>query len=75
MNEMGKYLAALEAAVETKNRKAIDLLEGFSAYVYHEIDARAKEASGENKVLWEGMLQRVQLTITGMAKAAPSIWL
>ena len=75
MNEMEKYLAALEAAIETKNRKAIDLLEGFSAYVYHEIDARTKEASGEERVAWEGMLKRVQLTITGMAQTAHSIWL
>jgi hypothetical protein len=75
MNEMEKYLTALEAAVETKNKKAIDLLEAFSAYVYHEIDCRAKEASGEERIVWEGMLQRVLLTITGMAKAAPSVWL
>jgi hypothetical protein len=75
MEEMEKYLAALEAAVETKNRKAIDLLESFSAYVYHEIDARAKEITGEEQIVWEGMLKRVQLTIAGMAKAAPSIWL
>jgi len=74
MEEMEKYLAALEAAVETKNRKAI-LLESFSAYVYHEIDARAKEITGEEQIVWEGMLKRVQLTIAGMAKAAPSIWL
>lgn len=75
MNEMEKYLSALEVAVETKNKKAIDLLEAFSAYVYHEIDARAKETSGEERVAWEGMLQRVRLMIAGMAKAAPSIWL
>jgi hypothetical protein len=75
MNEMEKYLTALEAAIETKNQKALDLLESFSAYVYHEIDGRAKGTSGEERVLWEGMLRRAQLAITGMAKAAPSIWL
>ncbi len=75
MEEMEKYLDALEAAVAAHNRKALDLLDGFSAYVYHEVYARANETSGDERALWDGLLKRVQSLIGRMAKASPSIWL
>jgi len=74
MNEMEKYLAAIEAAVETKDKKAIELLDGFSAYVYQELYAKANNSSGEEQVVWDGMHQRAQALIARMAKASPQIW-
>ena len=71
IGKMEKYLAALEVAVEAKDKKAIELLEPFSAYVYHEIYAKEADASGEEQVAWNGMLQRVKVLI---AKMAPQIW-
>ena len=75
MNEMEKYLEALEAAVEVKDRKAIDLLDAFSSYVYQTLYARANETSGAEHDAWEGMHQRARTVITRMAQAKPSIWL
>jgi hypothetical protein len=75
MNEtMEKYMAALEAAVEVKDRKAIELLDAFSSYVYHDIYARAENASGEEQMVWNEMLQRVKALITRMSNLKPQIW-
>ena len=75
MNEtMEKYMAALAAAVEAKDRKAIELLDGFSSYVYQDISARANNTSGEEQVAWIDMLERVKVLIAGMAKLKPQIW-
>jgi hypothetical protein len=75
MDEMEKYLAAMEVAVETKNKKAIKLLEGLSAYVYQEAFARLEEASGEERAAWEGIHQRAKLLVAAMAKTGHDIWL
>jgi hypothetical protein len=74
MNSMEKYLAAIEAAVEVRDKKAIELLDGFSAYVYQEIHSRLNESSGKDRVVWEGMLQRVKAAISGMSESSPGIW-
>jgi hypothetical protein len=74
MNEMEKYLDALAAAAEAKNKKAIELLDAFSAYVYHEIHAKSDSSTGEDKVVWDGMLQRVKVIMAKMAQAGPQIW-
>jgi len=75
MSTMEKYLDAIEAAVETNDGKAMELLEKFTAYVYHELHSRADAASGDEKADLNAKLQRVQLLISRMAQAAPSIWL
>ena len=75
MNEtMEKYLAAFAAAVEAKDKKAIELLDAFSTYVYHDIYARANNTSGEEKIVWNDMLQRVKVLIDQMANLKPQIW-
>jgi hypothetical protein len=74
MNEMEKYLDAIEAAVESKDKKAIDLLEGLAAYVYQDLYARSINSSGEEQVIWDGMHKRAQLLIAKMANAGPGIW-
>lgn len=75
MNEkMEKYLAALAAAIEAKDKKAIELLDAFSSYVYQDIYARANNASGEEQVIWNDLLQRVKVLIGKMAQAGPQIW-
>jgi hypothetical protein len=71
---MEKYLAAFAAAVEAKDKKAIELLDAFSSYVYHDIDSKANNTSGEEQVVWNNMLQRVKLLIAQMAKLKPQIW-
>ncbi len=75
MNEMEKYLEAMEAAVEVKDRKAMDLLDAFSSYVYQTLYARANESTGKEHETWEAMHQRARQLITRMANARPSIWL
>jgi len=75
MNEMEKYLQALEAAVEAKNLKAMELLDAFSSYVYQTLHARAGETSGAEHDAWEEMHQRARALITRMAQAKPSPWL
>ena len=75
MNEMEKYLEALEAAVEVKDRKALELLDAFSSYVYQKLFALASESSGKEHDAWEGMHQRARVLIARMAQAKPSIWL
>ncbi len=74
MNEMEKYLAAIAAAVESKDKKAIELLEGFATYVYHELYAKSNSTSGEERVVWEGMQQRIKVLLAKMASASPDIW-
>jgi hypothetical protein len=76
MNEitMEKYLGALEAAVEIKDRKAIELLDAFSSYVYHDIYARANNSSGEEQFAWNGRLERVKTLIARMSNMKPQIW-
>jgi hypothetical protein len=74
MNEMEKYLAALEAAVEVRDSQAIALLDPFATHLYKEIYAHTNAASGEERAVWEGRLQRVKDIISGMAKAGPDIW-
>ena len=75
MNEIfEKYLAALAAAVEAKDKKAIELLDKFASYVYQDIYARANNSSGEEQVVWNELLQRVKALIGKMAAAGPQIW-
>ncbi len=75
MNEtMEKYLAAMAAAVEVKDRKAIELLDEFSSYVYHDIYARANGASGEEQAIWNDLLERVKVLIARMSSLKPQIW-
>jgi hypothetical protein len=75
MNEkMEKYLAALAAAVEAKDRKAIELLDAFSSYVYHDIYAMAENTSGEEQAVWMEKLERVKVLITRMSNLKPQIW-
>ncbi len=75
MNELQKYLEAMEAAVEVRDIKAIELLDAFSSYVYQKLYALAEESTGEEHETWEGMHQRVRALITRMAQAKPSPWL
>jgi hypothetical protein len=75
MEEMEKYLAAMEAAVAANNKKAINLLESLSAYVYQEAFARAGETAGEDHVAWENLHQRAKLLVADMAKKGHDIWL
>jgi len=75
MNEtMEKYMAALAAAVEANDKKAIELLDSFSSYVYQDIYARVNNTTGEEQVVWTDMLERVKVLIARMAKAKPQIW-
>jgi hypothetical protein len=75
MNEiMEKYLAALAAAVEAKDQKAIELLDRFASYVYQDIYARANNTTGDEQVIWNDLLQRVKVLIDKMAAAGPQIW-
>jgi hypothetical protein len=71
---MEKYLAALAAAVEAKDKKAIELLDAFSSYVYHDIYARANNTSGDEQSAWMEKLERVKELIERMAKQKPQIW-
>ncbi len=75
MNELEKYLEAMEAAVEVRDRKALELLDAFSSYVYQSLYARASETSGVEHDAWEELHQRARVLISRMANAKPSIWL
>lgn len=75
MSAMEKYLDAIEAAVETNDKKAMELLEKFTAHIYHELHAKADAATGDEQAALNNSLQRVQTLIVRMAQAAPSIWL
>jgi hypothetical protein len=74
MNELGKYLDALEAAVEAKDAKAIVLLEAFATHLYKDLDSRAGKASGKERADLDGMLQRMKAIISAMAKAGIDLW-
>jgi hypothetical protein len=75
MNEtMDKYMAALAAAVEAKDRKAIELLDAFSSYVYHYIYARSENNSGEEQAVWMEKLEQVKVLIARMSNLKPQIW-
>ncbi len=75
MKEMEKYLEAMEAALEVKDRKAMELLDAFSSYVYQTLYARANESSGTEHEAWEALHQRARQLISRMAQAKPSVWL
>ena len=75
MNEtMEKYMAALAAAVDANDKKAIELLDAFSSYVYQDIYARANNTSGEEQAAWNDMLERVKVLIARMSNLKPQIW-
>lgn len=74
MNIVGKYLDALEAAVEANDKEAIMLLEPFVTHLYKQINTRTDAASGEERAAWDRLLQRVKVVISGMAKAGPDLW-
>ncbi len=75
MNAMEKYLETMEAAVEAKDIKAIELLDAFSSYVYQKLHALAEESTGKEHETWEEMHQRARALIIRMAQAKPSPWL
>ncbi len=72
---MIKYLEAMEAAAEVKDRKALELLDAFSSYVYQSLYARANETNGAEHDEWESLHQRARLLISRMANLRPSPWL
>ncbi|MEA5113856.1 MAG: hypothetical protein VB050_07475 [Geobacteraceae bacterium] len=74
MNTTGKYLDALEAAVDANDREAITLLEAFATDLYHKIHTQTEAASGGEREAWERMLQRVKRIISGMVKHGPDLW-
>jgi hypothetical protein len=74
MNTVEKYLDALEAAVETNDKKAIMLLEPFATHLYKDIYNRTEAASGAERIAWDRLLQRVKIIISGMVKAGPDLW-
>ncbi len=75
MNEMEKYLTAMETAVKNQDKKALELLEEFSAYVYQQISIMSDNASGEDRVVLDEMRKRAQAVIIGMAQSGDDIWL
>jgi hypothetical protein len=74
MNTTEKYLDALEAALEAKDKTAISMLEPFATHLYKEINTRTEAASGEDRVAWDRILRRVKDIISGMVKAGPDLW-
>jgi hypothetical protein len=74
MNTVEKYLDALEAAVEAKDKQAIMLLEPFATHLYKEIHTQTDAASGEERVAWDRLLQRVKVIISRMVKHGPDLW-
>jgi hypothetical protein len=74
MNELEKYLEALEAAVEAKDGKAIVLLEAFATHLYKDLDSRAGKASGKERADLDVMLQRMKAIISAMAKMGLDLW-
>lgn len=74
MNTVEKYLDALEAAVEAKDKEAIHLLEPFVSHLYKKIHTITEAASQEERVAWDRLLQRVKAVVCGMAKAGPDLW-
>lgn len=74
MNAIEKYLDALDAAIETKDKTAIALLEAFATHLYKDINKQTEAASGEERVAWEARLQRVKGIIAGIVKHGPELW-
>jgi hypothetical protein len=74
MNEMEKYLDALEAAVEAKDAEIIVLLDAFATHLYQDLSSRAGKASGKERADLDGMLQRMKAIISGMAKTGFDLW-
>ncbi len=75
MNKFETYVAALETAVETRDEKAITLLEGFSVHVCQELDAKCNNSSGEEYAVWLDLLNRVKNTIAKMSTTlSVDIW-
>lgn len=74
MNVVEKYLQALEAAVEVKDKEVIVMLEPFATHLYKEIHNRTEKASDEERASWEQALRRIKEVIAGIAKASPEIW-
>jgi len=74
MNEMEKYLDAIEAAVDANDQEAITLLDGFATHVYKVLYARAESSSGEERVVWDGLCLRTKHLIARMAKAGLDLW-
>lgn len=72
---MDRYLDAIEAAVESNDKDALELLEKFAAHVYHQLHGMVEAATGDEQAVWSARLKRVQTLLTRMAQAAPSIWL
>lgn len=75
MNAVDTYLDAIEAAVEAKDKKAMELLEKFASHVYHDLHAKAEIATGDEQSALNERLHRAQQLIVRLAQAAPSIWL
>lgn len=75
MNEMDKYLTAIETAIEVEDKEAVELLEAFATHLYQRIDARRESASGEDREVWNNFRNRVQAIIVGMSKSNSDIWL
>jgi len=69
-----KYLDAMEAAVEAKDKEAIRLLDPLVTHLYQTIHAINDAASGEERVVWERLLQHVKVVVSKMAKAGPDLW-
>jgi len=74
MNAIEKYLEALEAAIETKDKTAVALLEAFATHLYKDINKRTEAATGDERVAWEAQLQRVKGVIAGIVKHGPELW-
>lgn len=74
METTGKYLDALEAAVEARDKDAVALLEPFATHLYKEIYKKTEAASGEEREAWEQLLRRVKQIISGMVKHSPDLW-
>jgi hypothetical protein len=74
MNVIEKYMDALDAAIESKDKTAVALLEAFATHLYKDINKRTEAASGEERVAWEAQLQRIKGIIAGIVKNGPELW-
>lgn len=74
MKTMEKYLDALQAAIDAKDQRAIQLLDPFATHLYKEIDARVGASSAEERAAWEQLLRRMKDIVAGMAKLGLDLW-
>lgn len=74
MNEMEKYLDAIEAAIDANNPVVIALLDSFATHVYQDLYAKAGNSSGEEQLAWEALYLRAQQLIARMARAGMELW-